>query len=161
MKTKNKLILILLVIIILGITYFTFKKFNLGTLTINNQTIKLEIAKSQKEITKGLSGRKELKKDKGMLFIFPDYQIRNFWMKDMLFLIDIIWILDNKIIGIEKNVPLSTDVPLPIYQSPQAINYVLEVTAGFSDKNNIKINDPVIFNLVICASSLKTGIIKL
>ena len=68
----------------------------------------------------------------------------------MLFPIDIIWIQDNYIIAIEKNVPIPTgdQQNIPQYRSPQPVNYVLEVNAGFTDKTNIAIGNEVDFFLL-------------
>jgi len=117
------------------------------TITINGIKIEVEIADTIQKQTKGLSGKERLESDQGMLFIFPEYKIRNFWMKEMLFPIDIIWILDNKIIGIERNVPIPKGEVMPNYISPQKINYVLELNANFTDENDIEIGDTVKFNL--------------
>ena len=77
-----------------------------------------------------------------MLFVFDHPAQYPFWMKDMNFPIDIIWIDENlKVIFIKKNaVPESYP---EVFTSPQNSKYVLEVVAGFSDKYNIKIGDKV------------------
>ncbi len=108
---------------------------------INDEKIALEISTSDEEIEKGLSGRTKLAEKKGMLFVFEDYQIRSFWMKDMLFPIDIVWIKDQEVVGIEKNIKPSAENGLIIYNSPLPVNYVLELNAGVSDKKNIKKGD--------------------
>ena len=98
------------------------------------------------EWVRGLSDVKILDKDSGMLFVFPTKEVRTFWMKDMNFPLDIIWITDNKIIGIEKNLQPEGSHPLRSYQSPSAVNYVLEVNAGFCEKEKIKIGDMLRYN---------------
>jgi len=63
-----------------------------------------EIADTLGERERGLSGKQSLGDDKGMLFIFEEETLPGFWMKDMKFPIDILWIDENKkIVGIEKN----------------------------------------------------------
>lgn len=114
---------------------------------VNNKKIIIELADSEAEKIKGLSKRAELKSNEGMLFVYNDYKIRNFWMKDMLFPIDIVWIKDNKIIGIEKNLQPETGDNLKIYKSPIPVNYVLEINSGFCDQNNIKDGDYLNINL--------------
>lgn len=54
--------------------------------------VKIEIAKTKEDRIRGLSGKKQLDVDSGMLFIFDKPNIYKFWMKDMNFPIDIIWI---------------------------------------------------------------------
>ena len=74
------------------------------TAKINNHEFKLQIAKTAREKEVGLSKYEKLSKDIGMLFPFekPDYY--SFWMKQMKFSIDIIYIKDGKIVTIYKNV---------------------------------------------------------
>ena len=70
-----------------------------------------------------------------------------FWMKDMKFAIDIIWINDSEIVQIDKNVqppaPNTVDEDLLLYIPSQPIDYVLEVNANFTEENNIKVGDSI------------------
>jgi len=119
------------------------------TMTVGTKTIQVEIANTRDLRTKGLSGVTSLPKDNGMLFVFESKKATpTFWMKDMLIPLDIIWIANGKVVKLDKNVaaPASDakDGSLIKYSSPQAVDYVLEVNSGFSDTNNIKVNDSVI-----------------
>lgn len=120
---------------------------SLKTLTIKNTKVYVEIADTSDKKSKGLSARKSLDKGSGMLFIFAKDTAPAFWMKDMLFPIDIVWINDDKIIQIDKSVPNpipgTIDSQLPLYRPSLPINYVLEVNAGFSDKNGFEVGDPI------------------
>jgi hypothetical protein len=98
--------------------------------SINGQTVKVELAQSQAERLQGLSNRNRIAADQGMLFIYPTYAVRSFWMNEMQFPLDIIWIKDNQVVGVEPSV--STTTPLIPYHSPIAVNYVLEVNAGWT-----------------------------
>ncbi len=139
------------ILAIVLIIFFIFGGYYLMTalenskafVTINQVTIEAKLADTKAKQVRGLSGEDTLSDSQGMLFIFPEYQTRNFWMKDMLFPIDTIWILDNKIIGIQKNIPLLQNGQITRYQSPLPVNYALEVKAGVCDKNNFKIGDEV------------------
>lgn len=115
--------------------------------TINGKEINVEVAKTAKEREKGLGERQSLDKDNGMLFIFDSAKSPVFWMKGMEFPIDIIWIKNGKIIQIDRNVPIPKagvqDTRLPTYSAHDSIDYVLEVNAGFSDTNSIKVGDTV------------------
>ncbi len=120
-----------------------------NTVTIGNKTVMVDFAQTPEEVTLGLGRRESLEKNQGMLFIFPKEQVASFWMKGMLIPIDIIWINDGIVMGIEKNVQPQPDLPdykLDQYPSPGIVDYVLEVNAGFSDKNNINIGDSVKIN---------------
>lgn len=111
---------------------------------INDTKIPVEIVKTPAEVQKGLSGRPYLDQDKGMLFIFSKTDYYRFWMPDMHFPIDIIWINNSIIVDISHNVSNKFDPAKPKFYSPtKKVNYVLEVNAGFSKENNIKIGDTV------------------
>ena len=113
-------------------------------LELGGKIVDVEIVSSPEDTAKGLSGRKSLENDKGMLFDFGDYGARTFWMKDMNFPIDILWIdQDYKIIGIKKSIATSTYPET--FGSEYYSRYILELSSGFSDKNNIKIGDKIIF----------------
>ncbi|HCR35730.1 hypothetical protein A2130_02925 [Candidatus Woesebacteria bacterium GWC2_33_12] len=121
-------------------------KVSLKTIKIDNLEISVEVAKSADERAKGLSGREKLDENSGMVFVFDKNSKPVFWMKDTLVALDIIWINDNKIIRIEKNVQPEigkTDSELKKYTAPSIVDYVLEVNAGFADKNNIKIDQMI------------------
>lgn len=114
-----------------------------STLSINNKIIEIEIADTPKETQQGLSNRKSLGVNNGMLFVFPTEQIPSFWMKDMHFAIDIIWInKDWKIIDITQN--LKPDTYPQAFSPKQEIKYVLEVNADWTKRNNITIGDVII-----------------
>jgi len=112
---------------------------------INGKIIHVEIADHPDSQARGLSDRPFLPQDYGMLFIFPDKQIRTFWMLRMHFPLDIVWIDDNKITKIDKNLPPEGDMPQKHYSSDRPVNCVLEVNAGLADKHKIKRGDKVIF----------------
>lgn len=110
-------------------------------LVINNNEFSVEIADTAVEQKQGLSGRDFLEPDNGMLFIFSQPGNYGFWMKDMRFPIDIIWIRGDKIIGFEKNaVPESYPA---VFYPPAPADRVLEVVAGTAEKFNFKVGDAV------------------
>ncbi|MEI8270149.1 MAG: DUF192 domain-containing protein [bacterium] len=111
---------------------------------VAGQMIKVELALTAKDQEHGLSGRKILENNTGMLFVFSKPGEFYFWMKDMNFPIDIIWIGDDlRVIYIQKSVRPSS---YPNSFGPGVDNrYVLEVSSGFSEKNNLKIGDSVEF----------------
>ncbi len=127
---------------------FEFSIFNPSkTIIIGNEVLKVEVADSEAEREQGLSGKKGLGEDEGMLFIFEREGNYSFWMKDMNFPIDIAWISKDKtIVHIEANVS-PTSFPrvfAPPKTSTPAL-YVLETTAGFFEAKKIKIGDQVQF----------------
>lgn len=126
------------------------------TVKIGNTSIKVDVADTDAERQKGLSGRSSLEKDSGMLFVINNNKVTpTFWMKDMKIAIDIIWILssssdvkEGEIIQIDKNVePPAFNTPdnkLKLYSPKSAVDYVLEVNSGYSDLHNIKVGDAII-----------------
>lgn len=125
------------------------KKISTKEITVGNTKVTVEIAKTGEERQKGLSGRTTLDANSGMLFVFAQKKaFPSFWMKDMLFPLDIIWIADGKITKIDKNVPIPSPAAnqlstLALYNPDKPIDYVLEVNAGFSDKNKLQVGDSV------------------
>ena len=147
----KKMFLIISLFILLAIisslyAYFVNEKENeFKEIQINNNTFEVEIADTAMSQTKGLSGRESLDKNKGMLFVFNGYAKRSFWMINMNFYLDILWIKDGVIVGIAKNtVPLKlNNEKAKIYYSPEPVDMVLEINAGLSDKLDIKIGDKI------------------
>ncbi len=104
----------------------------------------VEIASTNESKVKGLSFHKPLLEDEGMIFVFDTPDTYGFWMKDMTFPIDIIWIDENlRIVHIEKSLSPSTYPHIFYPESP--VRYVLEITSGQSDELKIKIGDTVVF----------------
>lgn len=104
----------------------------------------VEIANTGLLRAQGLSGREYLSDHEGMLFIFDEVSIRQFWMKGMLIPIDIIWIREGVIQGINSDapVPLFGEYPA-VFESPGGIDMVLEVRAGIVEDLDIQIGDRV------------------
>jgi uncharacterized membrane protein (UPF0127 family) len=112
---------------------------------INKNKFDLVAAMTSQSHAQGLSGRKQMPKD-GMIFIFGQARPLVFWMKDMNFAIDIIWIKENKIIGFVQNAPPEPKKPdylLKKYFSPLEADTVIELNAGDIDKFGIKTEDKV------------------
>ncbi len=112
------------------------------TVTIDGKTFVVEMATTIDQQTQGLSGRTSLNPNNGMLFVFNPATSEAFWMKDMNFSLDIVWIYQNKIVDISRHEPAATasqntnkDWPL-IYPAGSADN-VLEVNSGAADTFNI------------------------
>lgn len=113
--------------------------------------VQAEIPTSANSRKKGLSDRDSLPIDQGMLFVFDSSANHTFWMKDMKFAIDIIWIdEDKKIVHIAENIspePDKQDAELTRYSSPTPSKFVLELNAGLTKLNNLKVGDLVDFTL--------------
>lgn len=118
-------------------------------ITINNVYLQVDVALTSEEQTKGLSIKDKLQSNEGMLFPYDAPRILSFWMKDMKFPIDILWLgADKKVVHVEENLqPCSPILPCPSYTPDVQSQYVLETVAGFSSTNGITIGTPVGFNL--------------
>jgi uncharacterized protein len=109
---------------------------------IRGNEVKLEVVKTPEEQQKGLSGRTSLAEQAGMLFLYEKPAIPGFWMPDMHFAIDIIWIDSRKrIAGITAGITPETYPE--IFRPPAPIQYVLEVNAGWAEKYGVKPGDSV------------------
>jgi len=154
MKKNNLSIAIVIVfaVVILPILFFdhnppkeeinNLTDFTIPSVKLGGVTVKVELADTASKRTQGLSGMITLGEKEGLLFVFDYVGKHTFWMKDMLFAIDIIWIDESgKIIYIKKD---ARPESYPETFSPdQNAKYVLEVVSGFSDKHNLKIGDTV------------------
>lgn len=135
---KNIFYLVLGLIFIFGSFYLFLKQpSNVEkTLKIGDFSIVVEIASTPEERTQGLSNRDSLPTDSGLLFIFDESDFHGFWMRDMKFGIDIVWIDDGwTVIGVERNV-LPETFP-KVFYPPSKVRYVLELNAGLTSKHNI------------------------
>lgn len=107
---------------------------------VNRQVIPVEVAQTPGEKQQGLSGRETLPRGEGVLFVYDEPGQYQFWMKDMNFPIDIIWIAnDYRVVDITKS--LSPDTFPEPFTSSKPAQYVLEVNAGYSDELDIRIGD--------------------
>ena len=124
------------------------QNFYTVVLQIGTQQLLVQIAKTNAEREQGLSGRNALSDNQGMLFDFSDTPggTPGFWMKDMKFDLDFIWINQGKVIGITPNVsaPKSPNDILKTYYPPSPVDEVLEVNSGWAKLHNIKVGDVVI-----------------
>jgi hypothetical protein len=112
---------------------------------INNHSFKLELAITNSQKSKGLAKYEKISNDFGMLFLMGKADYYNFWMKDMKFPIDIIYIKDDKIVDLFKNVenPKSkSEIPKSVKPKFPA-DKILEINAGLSNKYNFKKGDSV------------------
>ncbi|MFH1832619.1 MAG: DUF192 domain-containing protein [Candidatus Levyibacteriota bacterium] len=146
----------LLIIIALGIAFYQNSSKNnpsfltnffgkKTTVTIDKQIFVVTVAKSDLDKEKGLSVKNSIAQNEGMLFPFTKEDYYAFWMKDMKFSIDIIFINKNRIITIYQSVPApkSPSESLTLYKPEKPADMVLEINAGLSQKYNFKKGDEV------------------
>ncbi len=139
----------ILAVFLTGKMPFNLPTFTSASVKLGNKEYSAILVKSDKDKMKGLSGRTSLDKNTGMLFVFDKKAPYPFWMKDMKFPIDIIYINDDSIVDIFENVPAPQKAAplysLPVYKPKSDANYVFEINAGQTKQNDIKIGDKVSF----------------
>ena len=107
--------------------------------TSTGEEIPVEVADTLKKRRLGLGKRNSLKKGWGMLFVFEKRKPHHFWMKDMQFPLDIIWLDNHRIVHIIKNAkPTNSKDKNEVMTSPVPVNFVLEIAAGSAAKLQLK-----------------------
>lgn len=117
--------------------------------TLNNVTLVADIADTNDKRTKGLAVKDALNETEGMLFVFSTEREHSFWMKDMKFPIDIIWIdEDHEVVHVEHSLePCIPDEFCKPYNPNRNSLYVLETVSGFAQKYNVTEDTYVDFDL--------------
>lgn len=114
-------------------------------LNVDGKHLVAAVANTPREREQGLSGTHFLNGGNGMFFVFDEADEHGFWMKDMEFPIDIIWIDDtNRIVDMTENV--SPDTYPQIFKPEVPAKYVLEVMAGWAAENDVSIGDTVLIS---------------
>ena len=107
----------------------------------NPKKLSIELADNERKRSYGLMNREDMKSNSGMLFIWKDRQIRNFWMKNTHFDLDLFFLNNHgKIIEIYKNAKAFDETNI---MSKQKVKYVLEMKAGdqnFKIGNKLRCN---------------------
>lgn len=111
-------------------------------------SVTAELAVTDEERQLGLMFRTEIYPDQGMLFIFEEEGYHSFWMKNMNFPLDILWLdKDKRIIHLESHVPPCQKTLCPSYAPLLPALYVLELKAGSIEKKGLKLYDRLDFIL--------------
>ncbi len=117
-------------------------EFPRGTIKVDGIPLEVQVADTEPRRVRGLMFQEQLPDDQGMIFVFDKPGSYSLWMLNMQFPLDMIWFDGNgKVIHIEKDIPpCKSALEIATCQSlvPDGeAKYVLEVTAGFIDSNNI------------------------
>ena len=108
--------------------------------------IQAEVVENDADRQLGLMFRDSLAENQGMLFIFDKVDRYGFWMKNMRFPLDIIWIdAEKRIVDIKKDMPACREENCETLMPAAEAKYVLEVQSGFTDRRGIKIGDRIEF----------------
>ncbi len=102
----------------------------------------VETVRSDEARARGLMFRPALEEGRGMFFVFDREDIHPFWMKNMSFGIDIIWLdKESRVVFIQPDAPPCRTGACPVYTPPAASMFVLEVPAGAAARNGIRAGD--------------------
>jgi uncharacterized membrane protein (UPF0127 family) len=156
-KTIKKLNIIFgLSLLLIAIALFIYAQNNnlennpniISEVCFENKCFNVEIVDTSKEREIGLMNREDLAMNNGMLFVFKKEGIYNFWMKNTLIFLDIIWIDENnKIIFIKENAkPCKTnDDKCELFTPNKKAKYVLEINGGIIEEIGIEVDNEVEF----------------
>ena len=146
-RSRTSHLIVGLILVTVGglIIWWSLNRANSPRVIIGGDTILVEVADEKDEQERGLSGRPALPQNHGMLFVYQQPSRPGFWMKDMRFSIDIIWIgADSKIVAVLPN--LSPDTYPAVFSPPEevgSVQHVLEVNAGSAGRLNWQVGDQV------------------
>lgn len=143
------LILVIVILAIAGVIYFTrnasFQFFGpSASATVNGQKFQVLVADDPDERQIGLSEKKSLPQNQGMIFLMDKADYYSFWMKNMDFPIDIIFISGDRIVTIYSDQqPAKDNENPPTITSKEPADKVLEINAGLAKKHNLKEGDSI------------------
>lgn len=110
-------------------------------LKVGGNKLKVKVADDDKERYNGLSGYQALDDNEGMLFVHPEIGRHKYVMRGMNFDLDFIFIRDDKVVDIAKNVSMRYK---GIIQGATDYDKILEVPAGWCDRKGIKLGDKIV-----------------
>lgn len=110
---------------------------------VNHSTFQVEVASTAAETQKGLMHRTFLPKRHGMLFLFRPAQTVQFWMKDTLIPLDMVFISHWRISRVYRDVPPCRQSACETYGSVEPVDMVMELPAGSVERDKIRPGAPV------------------
>lgn len=129
----------------------------LKVLKVNDQCVTLAVSDTKKERNLGLSTRDDLPDNQGMLFLFDRSGKHGFWMKDMNFSIDIIWLDENnRVVYVEQSI--SPETYPKTFEPAKNAKKVVELNAGFVNQENINRGETLKISNGTSASSSDCGV---
>ena len=109
--------------------------------------VTVEKVSKDDDMERGLMYRTSLGQNKGMLFVFANDDRHMFWMKNMHFNLDILWIsIDGRIVFIGQDIPACLKDPCPVYTPNKEARFVLELNSGYAKVHRWKVGDKLDLN---------------
>lgn len=116
-----------------------------AVIEVGGTPLRVHVAATNTARTQGLSRQPSLTADSGVLFLFPSAERYAFWMKEMHFPIDIIWIGENDtVVEVHANVEPSSYPQT--FLPPTPVTKVVEVDAGWAAQHGVTIGAPVVLS---------------
>ncbi|OGH82937.1 MAG: hypothetical protein A2469_01495 [Candidatus Magasanikbacteria bacterium RIFOXYC2_FULL_40_16] len=145
-KTQNKLTIAFVVFfgicfLIAGLSRYFWSDANV---VLDGKKLNVLIAEDSVQQFKGLGGRKDFGEYDGMIFIYDEAFKIGVVMRDMEMPIDVVWFYDGKVVDIAPNLqpePGVKEADLRVYLPRGKANVFLELEAGWTEKNGLKIGD--------------------
>jgi hypothetical protein len=109
---------------------------------LKNNCFLVELMRTIAERAHGLMYREQMENNRGMLFIFPIEGFYDFWMKNTLIPLDIIWLDENyQVVDVKNNAAPCLQESCPSFVSSREAKFVLEINGGQTDKIGLKVGD--------------------
>jgi uncharacterized protein len=151
----SKLFLIFFIIFVIAAMLTTILQkgdapYNDAVVKFKYKKVFVEIADNITTQAQGLSNRESLGENQGMLFVYDEAKIHRFWMKDMLIPLDIIWISGNKVVDMNQKAQVEegvADRDLIFYSPSEPADKVLELNAGWAERNGLNVGDTLEIDL--------------
>ncbi len=120
------------------------------SVAVGEVAFRVELAATPAERQQGLSGRERLAPREGMLFVYGEPRVLSFWMREMLFPLDFVWIgPECTVVDITPDVPIPPPGAalggLPTYSPSSPASYNLEIGAGEAARAGLALGDAVRF----------------
>lgn len=139
------------IFLIVASTFLACSRGRIAEVRVKDEFFRVEVAATDIARAKGLSGRKKLAVDEGMLFVFDGEAERPMWMKNTLIPLDVIWLdAEGRVLFIVENAkpwptgnPPNGNAEVTVMEPPVKAKYVLEITGGRIAEMKLQIGDTV------------------
>ncbi len=121
-----------------------FPNYNTMRISLSGAEIAVWVADTFEKQARGLMGVHELPEGRGMIFFFDTVGDKVFWNKDTLIDLDVLWIQRDSVVGV-SSLPRQQGKETVQVRSPNPVDTVLEVPAGWALSHGISAGDSVLY----------------
>lgn len=152
---KRRIWFFVILAVIILVCLFSKTFFLSPQVCFGKNCLHVELARTSEERAKGLMFRAHLAQGRGMLFIFSEDGLWDFWMKNTYMPLDIIWLnKDKSVVDVLENAGPAQGSHPPVYKGVFPARYVLEANAGFVQNQGIKIGDKARFKWIFLSNKI-------